>query len=122
MRLKVLLSAALLLATGATSVFGQVSQATLIDAVQTGNRAAAVKLIDQRVDVRTPAADGTTALHWAAHNGDTDLVDRLIKAGANVNAKNEFGSTPIVEAALSNSTAVMDSLLKAGADANAVYV
>jgi ankyrin repeat protein len=122
MRFRVLLSAAVLAAVGAASAFGQVSQATLIDAVQTGNRAAAVKLIDQRVDVKTPASDGTTALHWAAHNGDADLVDRLIKAGATVNAKNEFGSTPLVEAALSNSTAVIDTLLKAGADANAAYV
>ena len=39
--------------------------------------------------------DGTTPLHWAAHNNDADAVDRLIKAGANVNAKNEFGATPM---------------------------
>jgi ankyrin repeat protein len=122
MRFKVLLFAALIVTAGVTvgaaSAFGQV---TLVDAIQTGNRSAAVKLIDQKVDVKAATPDGTTALHWAAHNGDADLVDRLIKAGADVNAKNEFGSTPIVEAALSNSTAVLASLLKAGANANATY-
>lgn len=118
MRFKVLLSAAVLIGVGVTSAFGQ---ANLVDAIQTGNRSAALKLIDQKVDVKAATADGTTALHWAAHNGDADLVDRLIKAGANVNAKNEFGSTPIVEAALSNSSAIIASLLKAGADANATY-
>ena len=118
MRFKVLLSAAALVAAGAASAFGQ---AALVDAIQTGNRSAAVKLIDQKADVKAATPDGTTALHWAAHNGDADLVDRLIKAGADVNAKNEFGSTPIVEAALSNSTPVIASLLKAGANANATY-
>ena len=122
MNFRVLLFSAVFSAAGAGSAFGQISQATLIDAVQTGNRAAAVKLIDQRVDVKTPAPDGTTALHWAAHNGDADLVDRLIKAGANVNAKNEFGSTPLIEAALANSTPVIESLVKAGADVDATYV
>ena len=117
MRFNVLLSAAVIV-FGYSSTFGQT---TLMDAVQTGNRSAAVKLIDQKVDVKAAAADGTTALHWAAHNGDADLVNRLIKAGANVNAKNEFGSTPIVEAALSNSTPILESLLKAGANANETY-
>jgi len=118
MRLNVLIPTAVLIAAGAASAFGQ---AALVDAIQTGNRTAAVRLIDQKVDVKAATADGTTALHWAAHNGDADLVDRLIKAGANVNAKNEFGSTPIIEAALSNSTPIIESLLKAGADANAKY-
>src|ERR1700704_4847766 len=101
MRFRVLLSAAVLVGAGAGSAFGQ---AAIVEAVQAGTRGAAVKLIDQKVDVKSASADGTTALHWAAHNGDADLVDRLIKAGADVNAKNEFGSTPLVEAALSNNT------------------
>jgi len=117
MRFRVLLTAAVI-ASGAGSAF---AQGALVEAIQSGNRGAAVKLIDQRIDVKGATADGTTALHWAAHNGDADLVDRLIKAGANVNAKNQFGSTPIVEAALSNSAPIIGSLLKAGADANATY-
>ena len=47
------------------------------------------------------SSDGTTALHWAVHNADADMVERLIRAGANVNAKNEFGTTPMSEAAMS---------------------
>jgi ankyrin repeat protein len=108
-----------LLTAGLSPAF---AQATLLEAVQSGNKTAAVKFIDQRADVKATAPDGSTALHWAAHNGDVDLVDRLIKAGANVNAKNEFGSTPIIEAANSGSTAVIDSLVKAGADANTTFV
>src|SRR6266850_2301978 len=90
--------------------------APLVDAVKAGDRAAALALIDKRADVNAPEPDGTTALHWAAHNGDLELVDRLLKAGAKVNAKNDYGATPMSEAAVSASADLIDRLLKAGAD------
>ena len=122
MRLDVFLSTALVIGAGAISAFGQAGPSpSLIGAIQTGNRTVAIKLIDQKADVKAAMTDGTTALHWAAHNGDAELVDRLIKAGANVNAKNEFGSTPLVEAAITNTSPIIESLLKAGADPNATY-
>jgi ankyrin repeat protein len=62
--------------------------------------------------------DGTTPLHWAAHNNDADGVDRLIKAGASLNAKNEYGATPLSEAAMNGNTVIIEKLLKAGADPN----
>src|SRR4030095_11598838 len=96
--------------------------ADLIDAVPTGNSAAAIKLLDQKVNVNGTSVDGTTALHWAAHNSDVDMVDRLIRAGANVNAKNEFGTTPMSEGASAGKTAVLEKLLKAGADPNTPLV
>jgi len=64
------------------------------------------------------AEDGTTPLHRAVHNNDAAAVDRLIKAGANVNARNEYGATAILEAVDSGNTAILEKLLKAGADAN----
>jgi uncharacterized protein len=66
--------------------------------------------------VNARESDGTTALQWAAHNNDADLVDRLLKAGADAKAKNQFGTTPMSEAAFNANTAIIDSLLKAGAD------
>src|SRR5262249_31437644 len=36
----------------------------LIDAVRAGDRAAALKLIDQHANVNAASPDGTTALHW----------------------------------------------------------
>jgi ankyrin repeat protein len=62
--------------------------------------------------------DGTTPLHWASHSNDVAAVDRLIKAGANVNAKNQYGSTPLLEAAMNGNTEIIERLLKAGADPN----
>jgi ankyrin repeat protein len=60
--------------------------------------------------------DGTTPLHWAAHNNDLAQVQKLIKAGASVNAKNDFGATPMSEAALTGNPALIEALVKAGAD------
>src|SRR3984893_3696989 len=65
-----------------------VAAAPLVDAVKSGDRAAAVAMIGRRVDVNAPEADGTTALHLAVHQNDLDLAERLIRAGAKVNAKN----------------------------------
>ena len=89
--------------------------APLIDAVKAGDKAAALALIEKRVDVNAPEPDGTTALHWAAHNGDVDLVQRLIRAGANVKAVNAFGATPMSEAAVLADPVLFSALLEAGA-------
>jgi ankyrin repeat protein len=62
--------------------------------------------------------DGTTPLHWAAHDGDIAKVDALLHAHASVNARNRFGSTPLYEAALEGNTAIIKTLLKAKADPN----
>ena len=92
------------------------SATPLVDAVKSGDRAAAVALIDRRAEINTAEADGTTALHWAVHQNDFELVDRLIKAGANVKATNDYGVTPMSEAAVIGNGVLLDRLLKAGAD------
>jgi ankyrin repeat protein len=93
-----------------------VAASPLVDAVKSGNKAAAITLIDGRADVNAPEADGTTALHWAVHQNDLDLADRLIRAGAKVNASNDFGATPMSEAAVAGNAEMVERLLAAGAD------
>ena len=88
----------------------------LVDAIKAGDRAAALALLQQKVNVNLAEADGTTALHWAVEQEDFDLVDRLIKAGAKVNAMNDYGATPMSEAALSGNVKIMARLLDAGAN------
>jgi ankyrin repeat protein len=89
--------------------------APLVDAAKAGDKAAALALIEKRVDVNASEPDGTTALHWAVHNGDVELVQRLIRAGANVKAVNQFGATPMSEAAVLADAALLGALLEAGA-------
>jgi ankyrin repeat protein len=93
--------------------------ARLADAVKRGDRAAALSLLEQRVNVNAPEADGTTALHWAARQDDLDIANRLINAGADVKAANRYGVTPLYLACLNGSAPMIEALVKAGADPNA---
>jgi ankyrin repeat protein len=68
------------------------------------------------LDARAKLKDGTTALHYAAHQGDVELAAQLIKAGADVNARNDYGSTPMQEAASRADAALLSLLLKSRAD------
>jgi hypothetical protein len=64
-----------------------------------------------------------TALHWAAFNGHTDVVDLLIRRGADLEARNSYGGTVLGATlwAVANGdptvdrTAVVRTLLSAGA-------
>jgi ankyrin repeat protein len=109
-------SFAFLLLAGIASAADILSVPALVAAAKAGDRMAAIALIDKKVDVNVAEADGSTALHWAAHNNDPDLVDRLIRAGASAKARNEFGATPLSEAAFLGNTAIIEKLLNAGAD------
>jgi len=62
---------------------------------------------------------GATELHWAVHRDDSAAADRLIRAGANVNAANEYGVTPLALACTNRSVAMVETLLAAGASPNA---
>jgi uncharacterized protein len=76
-------------------------------------------LVQQKMDVNVPQADGTTALHWAVHWEDVETTELLIKAGANVMAANRDQATPLFLASINGSKALIELLIKSGADPNA---
>ncbi|GAM29126.1 hypothetical protein SAMD00019534_123020, partial [Acytostelium subglobosum LB1] len=51
------------------------------------------------VPLDTPDHLGNTALHYAATAGHADVIEILIKVGANVNCQNKVGDTPLHKAA-----------------------
>lgn len=90
----------------------------LIEAARNSDRAALRMLLEQKADANAAAADGTTALHWAAYRDDLDAADLLLKAGANVNATTDLGVTALYNAAVNGSAAMTRRLLAAGANPN----
>jgi ankyrin repeat protein len=102
-----------------TSAKRPVSDTRLVDALKAGDTAAALALLDKRVDVNVPEPDGTTALHWAVRLDDVALVNRLLRAGAKVKAANRYGVTPIQLACENGSAQAVGRLLEAGESANA---
>ena len=111
--------AALAVSVGLALASASVSAANLVDAAQSGDAAAVVAGLRAGADPNTKAADGTTALHWAAHNDNAELVAQLLDAGADPNVANDYGATPLTEAAVVGNVAVVERLVKGGADVNA---
>ena len=107
---------AVLLAGASTMAAGEL---TLLDAAESGDHAAAMRLASTKgVNVNAAGPDAATAVMYAAANGDLELVRALIRAGADVKLKNQFGTSALTEAAIIGSGPVIDALLKAGAEPN----
>ncbi|MBV9503798.1 MAG: ankyrin repeat domain-containing protein [Acidobacteriia bacterium] len=91
----------------------------VVDAVRNQDTAAARSLLQKHVDVNEPDVDGTTALIYAAHENNLDLVKLLVAAGANAKAANRYHVTALAEACNLGNGEMVEALLKAGADPNA---
>jgi uncharacterized protein len=74
------------------------------------------QLIASQTDVNLAAADGSTALLWAAYNADLEMVSALIAARADANVANKYGVTPLIQASRTGDAAVVKALLAGGAD------
>ena len=76
-------------------------------------------LLATKADTNAAQPDGSTALHWAAYQGDAVTAAMLLKAHANPNVRTTTGMTPLIMASESGSEELVRLLLKAGADPNA---
>src|SRR5262245_47775836 len=94
----------------------------LADAVMNRNKAEIRSLFSHSINVSAPQADGATALHWAVRWDDAELVDQLIRAGADVNAANRLGATPMYLACVNGNAAIIGKLIAAGADPNGSFL
>ena len=88
----------------------------IVDAAQAKNAAAVKELLKKGADVNAAHGDGMTALHYAALNGDAELAQLLLYAGANVGAKTRLGGfTPLHLAAQVGNANVIAPLIASGA-------
>ena len=62
--------------------------------------------------------DKRRLLHFVSNYGHKDIVELLIKAGAEVNVQCKFGNTPLHYASMDGHTECIELLIKAGADVN----
>lgn len=114
MRIAALLATVWLVSVGISSAQGR-----LIDAVRANDAGAVRTILDSRADANAVQPDGTTALHWAVERDAIEIVQLLIRAGANVKATNRYGATPLWLASLNGNAATIGVLLEAGADPSA---
>ena len=80
-----------------------------MQAVKNGDRATALALARDAAEVAATEADGTTALHWAVRQNDLELVDRMLRTGADVNAANRYGVTPLKLAAVNGDAKLLET-------------
>src|SRR5689334_21427412 len=80
------------------SVFAAAGSATsVLDAVAAKDKAALRSLLKNGADVNAAKGDGLTAIHQVAIDGDTELAQLLIYAGANLKATTRLGGyTPLL--------------------------
>ena len=103
-----------------TMTISAAGPAPVADAAMARNRDAVKALLTNGADVNAAQGDGMTALHWAARNGDTELTQMLLFAGANVKATTRLGGyTPLMMASDQGHATVIAALLAGGADAKA---
>ena len=55
-------------------------------------------MIEAKADVKATDSTGKSALHWAAEKNRKNLVELLVKAGADVNVQAKDGTTPLGKA------------------------
>jgi len=97
---------------------GAAGDTRLADAAMKRDVATVRKLLDEKVDVNAPGADGTPALHWIVRVDDFDTAQRLIRAGADASKANRYGVTPLSLASTNGNARMIALLLEAGADSN----
>ena len=94
---------------------------TVVDAARTGDWNVVRSLVAaNKAAANSADTDGTRALHWAIRAGEADIVEFLLKAGADATAKDRLDVTPLFLAAMNGDGAIIRKLLNAGANANQV--
>ena len=98
---------------------------TLIELIRDGQNKEALDMLNASPALAAEHSDrsgqlhGASPLHWAAHRNATEVCQRLIELGANVNdSASDWWLTPLSWGADAGSATAVELLLKHGADVN----
>jgi ankyrin repeat protein len=95
----------------------------LIAAIQANSMPAMVQAIEDGASVAGALdADGSTALHYAALEGELPLLDWLVNHGADLTAVDKLGCTALHLAGQDGTVPVLELLVEHGADITAVDI
>ncbi len=117
--LPVLLALASMLtpAGAALSANTSAAPAGLVEAVKNGDEAAVRSLLRQKAAVNEAEGDGSTALHWAAHDDKLAIAKLLLSAHADANTVTRNGGlTPLLLACETGDAAMINLLIDHGAN------
>ena len=96
------------------------AESPVADAAMRDDVEAVRSLVARGVDVNAAQADGMTALHWAAVNGNPALAEILVRAGANLEGRTRNGAyRPLHLASRAGHHPVARVLLEAGSEVDA---
>jgi len=90
----------------------------LVRNAKKGNLMAIQSAVQENVNLNEGDMSEQTALMWACWQGHSDVVNELLKAGADVDAKADDGETALMWAALRRHTDIVLLLLEYNADPN----
>jgi ankyrin repeat protein len=71
-----------------------------------------------RANIDDVDSSGRSVLHWAAHMGDEDMLNAILRCGADPDLKCITGRTPLHYATRVGASKCVSSLINAGADLN----
>lgn len=91
--------------------------ADIYQAAKKGDLATVTKLVEAKPELRDARNDmGATALHFAANNGQLEVVRYLLEKGADANIVDKMGVTPLLVAITHRQAEIARALLEKGAN------